>query len=692
MMRPRACWWLVLVCVASLAACEADPGAPADAGKAADAGGNGAPFDIDAHLYAGQPSGATARYELQSQTEWHALPFPNDLRLNSNGSVDLSGFPAPRDGSTATLLQEYIASAPAALKGGFSIQPTIYVQFDAPLGKDELYAPLDSASQFGTYFLTAVDPESPDYAKPVPVRAAYSPPKRGQYLLPNMLMVQPVWGRPLRPNTHYALVVRRSMRDAQGKILGQPAVLTQLVQSWRKKADPTVAHPELAKLAAVLEPLRKAIAGGALPVAWEDLAAVTVFRTGDPTAELDTLAKWVRKNWQAQAATDWKVTTKGKAFWILEAHYPSPNFQQGACPYDDQGTGGFAWDAQGNPKVDHVEQLRVSIMLPVERPLDGSGKTPLVLSAHGTGGNYLSYAQGGENKISDRLAAKGLAIASIDQPMHGPRCSPELTDTALNYKTFNYLNMSAGRGGFRQSAIDSVVLTMMARQGLLDPPAQLSPNAETYQFDPERVSFIGHSQGGISGALVAAIEPSLRAFVLSGAGAGLSVTVIQRVEPVPIAELVTKLLLLDPKELSEFHPAVSLVQTLADVVDPLAYARFALTRPDGVRPPDILLTEGLNDVDTPSDTSEALAASMGLDVLAPIAHMSDAMKLRDTKVLYAPVTGNTERNGFPITALVAQWAHDGHFAIFDNAKAASLYAHFLSSAAETFQATADFSN
>ncbi|MBI5608444.1 MAG: hypothetical protein HY902_06145 [Deltaproteobacteria bacterium] len=404
------------------------------------------------------------------------------------------------------------------------------------------------------------------------------------------------------------------------------------------------------------------------------------------------LAQWLRSHWQPKAAANWKISKKTNNYWMLEASYLSPNLQQGQCPYDAPGSGGFAYDAKGEPIVDHVETLRVSVMLPVKRGADVAGKTPMVLSAHGTGGNFESYAHGGPNDIGNYLAVRGLAIASIDQPLHGPRCSPELTDMALGLKTFNYTNMVAGRGGFRQSALDSVVLTQMAVQGLLDPPAELSPKDAEYHFDANRVSFIGHSQGGISGALVVAIEPALKAFVLSGAGAGLSLTIMQRVDPLPIAELITKMLHLDEGELSEFHPAVSLVQTLADVVDPLAYGHLATQRKPGVRPPHILLTEGLKDVYTPADTSEALAACIGLDVLSPLVHASDAMEFRATQTLIPPVTGNQERNGFATTLLLSQWTHDGHFAIFDQDTAAWLYSNFLLTAAKTLDATADFPN
>lgn len=327
-------------------------------------------------------------------------------------------------------------------------------------------------------------------------------------------------------------------------------------------------------------------------------------------------------------------------------------------------------------------------MLPNERQNASAGKLPVVMSAHGTGGNYLSYVTGGTYKIVNQLSKLGLPTVSIDQPMHGPRCDPELKDESLDLKTFNFFNITAGRSGFRQSALDSVALTRMLRDGLLNVPADFSPDGKPTEFDPDRVSFIGHSQGGLSGALLAAVEPNITAFVLSGAGAGLSLTIMQRKDPSDIATLVGSVLGLDEGELSEFHPAISLVQALADATDPLAYGHLVLKRPPGVRPPHVLLTEGLLDVATPADTSEALAAAMGLDVLAPAVHLNDAMAAAKTPVLKSPVQGNQTHNSFPVTALVSQWQKLDHFAIFTTQKVADLYTGFLASVAQSGDALA----
>ncbi len=680
MLHP-CCWALRLLAVVALGLVGCDAASPvgADAGATNDAvSADG--FDAKAQVYApGTATGATARYELSAK-DWHALPFPSDLRRSSDGTLDLLGFPPARDGTIAPLLSGYLGFAQGELRG-FSVQPTVYVQFDQAMDAKRLVNPLESNTLASPYLLVNVDAASPEYGQLMAVRGAVSGTQRGQYLMPNLLMLQPVWGQPLRPVTTYALVVKRSLKDNIGKVLGQPQALADVVAHWA--TGTTLQDPAVAKLAATLEPLHQAIVAGKVPVPYQDLAAVTVFTTGNPTGQLRGMADWVRTSWKPDPATEWKIAKKTKTYWLLEANYQSPNFQVGKCPYDGEGSGGFQFDAQGNPKVDHLENLRVSVLLPVERPHDVGGNSPVVMSAHGTGGDWMSYVNGGTFKISDQLAAQSLPIVSIDQPMHGPRCDPPLDDNKLDSKTFNFINIAAGRSGFRQSALDSVAMTKMLRMGLLNVPPEFSPDGNAVHFDPLRISFIGHSQGGLSGALLAAVEPDVAAYVLSGAGAGISLTVVQRKNPVDFAALVSGLLVMDDGELSEFHPAISVVQSLADATDPLSYGEWMFARAKGIRPPNLLLTEGLLDAATPADTSEALAAAIGLDVLSPKVRLNDAMKVKGTLELASPAQDNLKRNGFAITGVVSQWAKLDHFAIFTSSKVAELYTGFLTSTALT---------
>ena len=664
-----------LLLTAVLAGCGTATAADGDA-SAGDAGTQIGPLgDPTLDPWAGQQTGATARYELTA-ADWHATPFPTNTRMAADGQLDLSGFPAPREGEIPDILNNYLIYANAHLHG-WSIQPTLYVQFDQPLDDTAFGAPTAQPTT-DAMFLMDVTPESPEYGTLIPLTARVSGPTRGAYLAANLLMAQPIWGRPLLPKTTYAFVLRRGQKDKAGLPLGRPAALAAVVDARMVTKDTSKLDAASAHWVTALEPLWKAMEAGKIAIAPKDIAAATVFTTGDQTVELQKMATWVREKATVEPAFGFAIIDDKNADFVLaSAHYNAPNFQHGTCPYTTQGEGGFALAADGSPTVQATEVIRVSLVLPKKPKLVG-GKVPVVESAHGTGGDWLSDVDGGKYKIAALLAQQGLAVVSIDQPMHGTRCAPRtLTTDELDVDTFNFFNITAGLTGFRQSALDTVFLTRLLREGKLDVPVGIGPDKAAMAFATETVGFIGHSQGGLSGALAAAVEPNLRAFVLSGAGAGLSLTVVQRVYPVNFPELLTGLLSLDEGELSEFHPAISLVQAMADITDPLAYAYQTWQRPAGVRPPDVLLTAGLLDQDTPHLTAEALAASLGLDILAPSVHLDEALQLGKSQLLNGPVIGNRSVNGFNVTAIVTQWAKRDHFAIFDEPKLAAMYPNFL---------------
>ena len=94
-----------------------------------------------------------------------------------------------------------------------------------------------------------------------------------------------------------------------------------------------------------------------------------------------------------------------------------------------------------------------------------------------------------------------------------------------------------------------------------------------------------------------------------------------------------------------------------------------------------MMTEGLNDVQTPPDTTEALAAAGGLPVLAPAAHFGNGHRLRGMTAVDTPTTRNLPAwDDGKVTGGLAQFSDQDHFAIFNDEDAAALYQHFLSTA------------
>jgi len=585
-------------------------------------------------------------------------PMPSYLRVTASGGPDLAGFPNP---SANPLLDEYVALA--AELDGAGTNPTITFRFDRGLDLD-LLGDLDSTVAPGAaIMLLDVDPDSPERGRRIPLIWDFQA-EQTAYQPENLLTVAPLHGTPLRSSTTYAALVTTAVAARH----------PLFEEVWR--AD----HPDHDTWAPVHAELL------ALGVSVGDIAVGTVFTTQAPLEELGEWSWWVRNG---LAVPPWDQALApaedNQFFQAWEGTLQVPLWQHGDRPYWDEG-GGFARDEDGRPAVYTWEDVAFTLAWPASGDPPAGG-WPVVIYAHGTGGDHRTCCDSKSGlEPASMLAKGGFATLGISQPLHGDRATG---DTQVELHTFNYLNPDAALSNFRQGALDAVyqahVLT--GRQHVFD------ADGEQVLLDPDQVYFLGHSQGGLTGALAAPFLGGLvDALALSGAGGGLSYTLVHRKQGgLDIEELMRGVLALDPDEaLDVLHPVTGLIQLLSEITDPINYAPhwFLLDHRYGHGPVHVMMTEGLLDEYTPSMTTEAMAAAGGLPILDPLAHLDDAHRLELPDVVSLPTAGTAVAfDGQSITAGLGQFPDDGHFAIFDNSDAARLYRGFLTSARDSAEPT-----
>lgn len=566
-------------------------------------------------------------------------PFPSEAR-RSEGTLDWSGFPGEGE---VPLLDQYLATA-NTLDGAGPSAP-IWVRFEDAIDATLLPSPEDSLSLDANVLLLDVDPTSPFRGERIPVEIEWFP-DGATYLPGNLLAVVPLHGWPMRERTRYALVLRYPLARAHA----QDALFA---------GDASLASAE--------ETLRR------LDVDPDTVSAIVPFVTQAPTEELARMAATVRDGIglvpldQELAFVQDGVTTTA---W--EGHVVLPDWQSGERPFHNEG-GAFVFDAQGTPVVQRWERVRFTIAIPKgEMPADG---WPVALYSHGTGGDDRTLlGDGRPDSEATILGREGIAVLGVSQPLHGDRAPP---GTNAELDSFNFLNIASARTNFRQGALDQVYLAQ-----LLAMAPRLGTSQGEVRLDPSRMVFVGHSQGGLAGALAAPfLRDQLRGAVFSGAGGGLAYTVMLRKDPVDFAALVAGATRFSEGEVpSPGHPVIGLIQALAEVTDPIHTARgwFAETLPGASGGPlPVLLTEGLLDPYTPSVTAEALAAAGHVPIVGEVAAMSEALRLRENGPDALPARDNASTaDGEPITAGLAQFPEDGHFAIYDNRRARSLYKRF----------------
>jgi predicted esterase len=603
---------------------------------------------------------------------FHDHPWPSDLRRDPDGSIRLTGFYNP---NATGLINTYVAESKGLVKG-FSTVASGYMRFAGAIDAKSLPAgPKDTLAQQASVQIVDVDPKSPERGTRRLAQTHLRTPA-GVFWLENTLAVMPALGWPLRPKTRYATVVTRAVKDAQGRAVRPSADLREVLAL-------TAATPRTQAARDLYGPAIDELAKAGVPR--EEIAHLAVFTTDDPTEELFKVVDDVRTRPPPEVRpASWAQKERTSQYDVYEGAYgPSPDYQAGKLPFQNDGDGGgFAFDAAGKPVVQRELDLRFTLAIPTashcKMPADGF---PLVIYAHGTGGDYRSVVSE-PSSVGVALSERCLASMGTDQIFHGARPGAPIVPLLVQILFFNFNNLIAARTNGRQAAVDVVQQARLFKQPApFTVPASVSRSQTEIKIDGSKILFVGHSQGGLNGSLYLASDDSARGGVLSGSGSLIMVALLEKSQPQPsVSGLVKTFLGLTgdaASELNLFHPALNLAQILVDPVDPVQYMGYLVRHPRaGFAPKSVLQTEGIEpsgvgDSYSPPHGIEIGAVAAGLPRLLPgVRPVEEAAwgGLDDVKL--DPRVGLAKNlAGGRATGALSQWmparGSDGHFVIFD---------------------------
>jgi hypothetical protein len=609
-----------------------------------------------------------ASLEELSEATFFDQPWPSDLRREADGSVRFAGFPNPRK---KPILDVYLESMSGVLDG-FSPVAAGYLRFTGPLARSSLPAtPRDALDPASSLVLLDIDPSSPEHGERKLVTWSFRS-AAGVYYPTNTLAFMPPLGYPLRRNTRYAVVVTDGVRSEAGEAVGRAPDLDALLSSVAASAPIETARGALSDAIAEIER-----AG----IGREHVVHCSVFTTNDPVRDAETLRDYVLSSFPAPTADPASLTKveDGAGIDVYEGTYgPSPDFQAGTLPFSQYGDGGsLSFGSDGIPIVEREFDLRFALAVPkAETCPEPPPGYPIVLYAHGTGGNYRTMLGAGDE--AESLGARCIATMGIDQIFHGTRPGAGVASPDILF--FNVLNPVAGRANATESAIDVVQQARLFTETHFAVPASVSGRGVPIAFDASKLAFMGHSQGGINGPIFLAIDDQARGGMLSGSASMLTITLLEKTEPIDVRDLIrdTFLGLTDAEadELGLFHPALSLAQTIVDPADPVHYVGSIATEPrPGFEPKSLFMTEGVNadghgDSYAPPHGIEVQAVAAGLPPETPIIHPIAELAFGDLEPVTVPeggLSGNLA--GGRASGALAQWpaeeASDGHFVIYD---------------------------
>lgn len=628
-------------------------------------GGNssGAPdAGLDAHV----PGPAQALFVLPGTAPddgFFALPYPNNLRISEEGLVDLDELVRPN-----AFMADYFDTI-ASLQTGFGLTSASFMRFDAPIDPSSLPSePIRSQIPDASVYLVNLEQSSPNYGRKVPVEIAFHP-DGGEIIGDNWLACLPFPGIVLEEDSDYALVATNRILAEDGSPVSAAPAFADIM------ASSTSTNSQIAAAQSLYEPLTRWLdePGGDER---SDVVNASVFTTQSPTRLMGKFREVIYESYPEPKAREIEWRTERRGYAVYTGRYDSPNFQAGEYPYKAlEHGGGFVLDADGDPIVQSTYDLRFSMTIPTGKPMPEDG-WPIILYAHGTTGDYLSYESNG---TAARMAEQGIAVISIDQVMHGDRLDGGDVQTLF----FNFQNPLSSRANVIQAALENYQLLRLVKNF---EHVERHVGGRTIRFDGSKIMFMGHSQGSVTGVPFSAYEPEVIGTIFSGAGGLLLLTLITKTEPFDIRELVR--LIIRDAEITRFHPALSFLQAFYEPADGIVYGRLLVHEPpEGMSPKNVFQPIGLADNYTTVPTMHALATAMGLDQVSPVLDPIEGLELLEKRVLNAPVTNNAET----VTAVAAQYepmgGADGHFVSFDIPAAMIQSAEFFGSLVRTGEAT-----
>ncbi len=602
----------------------------------------------------------TARFELSADTtlpaHFYDLPYPSDLRLDTAGHPRLAGWPNPEKNA---LVDGLIASVQSRVR--WPVLAVGYVDFDAPLAPRELTDAIATDAS-APILLVDLSDTPPARGRLIPVWAQAG--VTDEYLPKTALAIAARPGFVLAPDRRYAFVVRRSLRDAAAQALGVPTPLEQLAHGERPASDTDGAATALyASLWPALDELG---------VARDEVAAATVFTTGDAVAETARLTDAVL------AAHSLTITSLAldpaptDGYCTLHGTVSFPQFQAGAPPFNTDGL--LVLDGSGTPVKQRDEGADVVITVPKSQMPPGG--YPLVLYFHGSGGDPKQITDagpigpGGDEAVgigkgpASVLSPEGFAVAGTTLPV-----APGRLAGASDYAYLNFNNFAATRDIFRQGVIEQRLFVAAMAQLSISPSLlagcagpSLPAGATAFRFDASRLSAQGQSMGGMYANLVSAVEPRVKAVVPTGAG-GYWAYFILETSIVPGATVLLANAF-NIQTLTLVHPLLTLFEAATEPSDPIVSAARLAHRPLAGHPVrSVYEPVGFNDEYFPTTVYDAMALAYDHQQAGELVWptMQDALASdgRGGLVAYPIEANRRSTDGRVYTGAVVQYRGDG---------------------------------
>jgi len=627
-------------------------------------------------------------FSLKAADDYFAVPYPNDLHRYPEGRVDRANFPVPSGNPLST---HYRSVADG--RDGFGLTESAFFRFSGSIDQARLPSVEQSLKPDSPIFLVNIDRSSPGYGERIPVYCYFHMHATGP--LHNLLAISPYPGFVLREKTIYAAVVLRSLDQR----LESPKLLKELLSGKNPGGELG------AKAQKIYQPLARYLREK--NIALEDVAAATVYTTGEPTMGLRDIMQWIQARPARELDTALKPYRDHPRFYALAGSFTAPQFQTGSGSELARG-GKIIFDHLGNPVVQRCEKIPVKVMVPKGKmPAKGF---PLVIYLHGganTSDEFLDHfikskkdqftpGMGPARTFAEQnIAGVSLGIVKNPERYHGIGARGRLAELPF----YNFFRPEVLTYNHWQASADAAMLLRLMKNLAIDPglcpetDASASPDRRIH-FDPSLFFAMGFSMGGTILGVWSGVEPDLIAAIPAGASGhwGLLMRNFTQVPAKPyVFAWVTGG---RPSEAMDSRwPAISLVQAALEPCDTIIYAPYVFRRPlPGAPPKNVYLAVGKNDYYTKTITQNAIITALGLplagEVIEPEILTTQKLMGYDAPLKYPVGLNAKSDDGKKVTAAAVQylpdtWTNEGHNVDYNLTETKHQYGCFLRTLIDT---------
>lgn len=490
-----------------------------------------------------------------------SLPWPNDIRKQPNGTVDMRGLPGLVRNPLVDpippvpFLQESVSKAAASITE-FGTNTSVFFQANANIDVASLPANADaSLAATSTAMLINLDDNNTRH----PVIAVYEP--TGDRYSPNRLLtLVPYPGHPLDPDTNYAAVLFNGVLDSGGSPIDPAPLIDQLDGAWDETRG--VDEPTWTALQAQKAAVNAAVTAS---TSWDpaDVVAFSVYRTQDTDIEIDAVAAahaalpspTLTVDSQDPCAFDLTAGGGGANNSLVNATLTVPDFQQGVYPYLQ--AGGQIDVIAGAAELKKNRDVPVRMRIPCGTA--PAGGWPSVA--------HIGHieAEGDSDTNPPPYSYDGYIFAEIPAHMAGAT-STTLTGVGISPAEqpgllyANFINPKAGRSNPLQQASDHISLLRALETFSIDGTTVGTTGA--VETDDSASVASGHSQGAWTLPFVAKVATGVEAVYSSSGSGGQYHSLAHTFQRNSLA-----LFTADDVPLDELNPLVQLVQMTTEISD-----------------------------------------------------------------------------------------------------------------------------